>query len=224
LAKSILIVGLGDFGSRLAKEFTRLGYDVLGVDMNEERVRELSDIVNKVVQGDSTSPGLWRDLPTNQVDIGVIAFSSSIAANLQTALLLKKSGIKMLIAKSQGELHTELLNAIGVSRVIDPDKESALLAIHILDSDIEDYMEVTREFGVARIKASNLLGGMTIGSLFEKHKTTVTILRRGDRVLLEPPDTEEINPGDTLIVAGTDEDLRSIPGVGRPHPKDDQVV
>ncbi len=224
MATSILIVGLGDFGSRLAKEFTRLGYDVLGVDMNEERVRELSDIVSKVVQGDSTSPGLWRDLPTNQVDIGVIAFSSSIAANLQTALLLKKSGIKMLIAKSQGELHTELLNAIGANRVIDPDKESALLTIHILDSDIEDYMEVTREFGVARIKASNLLGGMTMGSLFEKHKTTVAILRRGDRVLLEPPDTEEINPGDTLIVAGTDEDLRSIPGVGRPHSKDEQVV
>lgn len=224
MAKNILIVGLGDFGGRLAREFSRLGYDVLGVDMNEERVRELSDIVSKVVQGDSTSPGLWRDLPTNQVDIGVIAFSSSIAANLQTALLLKKSGTKMLIAKSQGELHTELLNAIGVSRVIDPDKESALLAIHILDSDIEDYMEVTREFGVARIQASKLLGGMTIGGLFEKYKSTVAILRRGDRVLLEPPDTEEINPGDTLIVAGTDEDLRSIPGVGRPHPKDEQVV
>ncbi|MEK7777571.1 MAG: NAD-binding protein, partial [Chloroflexota bacterium] len=82
MAKNILVVGLGDFGSRLAREFNNLGYEVLGVDINEERVRELSDVLTKVVQGDATSPGLWGDLPTKQVDIGIIAFSANTAANL----------------------------------------------------------------------------------------------------------------------------------------------
>ena len=221
LAKNILVVGLGDFGSRLAREFNNLGYEVLGVDNNEERVRELSDVLSKVVQGDATSAGLWGDLPTKQVDIGVIAFSTDTAANLLAALLLKKAGVKILVAKSGGELHTELLKAVGVSRVIDPDKESAMRAIHILGSDIEDYMEVTKEFGIARVTGNDQLKGMTIGRLADKHNATVVILLRDTRVILEPPDSEEIELGDTLLIVGTDHDLRSLPGVVRPNPKDE---
>lgn len=220
MAKNILVVGLGDFGSRLAREFSNLGYDVLGVDMNEERVRELSDIMTKVVQGDATSPGLWGDLPTKQVDIGVIAFSTNTAANLLTALLLKKAGIKIIVAKSGGELHTELLKAVGVNRIIDSNKEAALRAIHILGTDIEDYMEVTKEFGIARVTGNDQLKGMTIGRLIDRYKATVVILRRDKRVILEPPDSEEIELGDTLLIVGTDQDLRSLPGVSRLHPKD----
>ncbi|MDO8751066.1 MAG: TrkA family potassium uptake protein [Dehalococcoidia bacterium] len=224
MAKNILVVGLGDFGSRLAREFNNLGYEVLGVDINEERVRELSDVLTKVVQGDATSPGLWGDLPTKQVDIGIIAFSTNTAANLLAALLLKKTGVKTIVAKSGGELHTELLKAVGVSRVIEPNKESALRAIHILGTDIEDYMEVTKEFGIAKVMGNDQLKGMTIGQLVDKYNATVVILRRDKRVILEPPDTEEIELGDTLLIVGTDQDLRSLPGMSRPNPKDEQVA
>ena len=215
MAKNIIVVGLGDFGSRLAREFNHLGYEVLGVDNNEERVRELSDVLTKVVQGDATSSGLWGDLPTKQVDIGVIAFSTNTAANLLAALLLKKSGVKTIVAKSGGDLHTELLKAVGVSRVIEPNKESALRAIHILGTDIEDYMEVTKEFGIARVTGNDQLKGMTIGQLVDKHNATVLILHRDKRMILEPPDTEKIKLGDTLLIVGTDQDLRSLPSVDR---------
>jgi trk system potassium uptake protein TrkA len=224
LAKNILVVGLGAFGSRLAREYNNLGYEVLGVDINEARVQELSDVLTKVVQGDATSAGLWGDLPTKQVDIGIIAFSTNIAANLMAALLLKKAGVKTLVAKSAGELHTELLKASGVNQVIEPDKESALRAIRILGTDIEDYMEVTKEFGIARVAGNDQLKGMTIERLIDKHKVTVVILCRDKRVILEPPDTEKIELGDTLLVVGTDQDIRSIPGVSRPQPKNEHVA
>jgi trk system potassium uptake protein TrkA len=224
LAKNVLVVGLGDFGSRLAREFNNLGYEVLGVDINEGRVRELSDVLTKVVQGDATSPGFWGDLPTKQVDIGVVAFCTDIAANLITALLLKKAGVRTLVVKSAGELHTELLKAMGVNRVIDPNKDSALRAVHILGSDIEDYMEVTKEFGIAKVIVGAQMKGMTIGRLVDKYKATVVILHRDKRVILEPPDTEEINLGDTLLIVGADQDLRSLPGMSRPNPKDEQAT
>jgi trk system potassium uptake protein TrkA len=224
LAKNILVVGLGAFGSRLAREYNNLGFEVLGVDINEGRVQELSDVLSKVVQGDATSAGLWGDLPTKQVDIGIIAFSTNIAANLMTALLLKKAGVKTLVAKSAGELHTELLKAAGVNRVIEPDKESALRAIRILGTDIEDYMEVTKEFGIARVAGNDQLKGMTIERLIDKYNVTVVILCRDKRVILEPPDTQEIALGDTLLVVGTDQDLRSIPGVDRSSHKDERIA
>ncbi|MEK7777554.1 MAG: NAD-binding protein, partial [Chloroflexota bacterium] len=178
----------------------------------------------KVVQGDSTSPGLWGDLPTKQVDIGVIAFSTDTAANLLAALLLKKAGVKTIVAKSGGELHTELLEAVGVNRIVEPNKESALRAIHILGTDIEDYMEVTKEFGIARVTGNVQLKGMTIGQLVEKYNVTVVVRLREKRVILEPPDSEEIELGDTMLIVGTDQDIRSLPGISRPHPKDEQVA
>lgn len=212
---TILVVGLGDFGATLGKELVGLGYQVLGIDIRDEPVRELADLLTKTVQGDATSQGLWRDLPLQEVGIGVIAFSADTTASMITALILKKMGIKRIIAKSKGELHTELLRTVGVDRVIEPNKESARRTVYILGSALEDYLEVTRELGVARIKAPEGMKGIPLRALYETYRTTVVILSRGDRIILQPPDTEAIRAGDTLVVAGRSQDLQALAEASR---------
>ncbi len=209
---SIVVVGLGSYGAGLAKGFSAYGYDVVGVDMKADRVRAASGTLSKAVQGNGASPALWKDLPVKQVDIGVVAIGGDVASNLQAAFLLRKEGVKLVIAKSESALHTELLKAIGINHVIEPDKESTQRLLHTLGADVEDYLEVTRDFGIARITVHDKLKGTTVEHLFDKYKVTVLILTHGDRVLLEPPDKEELRLGDRLVIAGKDESLRSVPG------------
>jgi trk system potassium uptake protein TrkA len=210
LAKNAVIVGLGRFGSVLAEELTRLGYDVLGVDRRPERVRELAQSISKAVQGEATDPELWKELPVKGAAIGVIAISSSVEANVLTALLLRRVGIKQIIAVSSSELHSELLRAIGVDRIIEPQVDSAMRLAHTLGTRIEDYLEVTKGFGIAKIGANGHWKGMTLRKLQDDEATTVLVLLRGHQVMLEPSETEKIAEGDVLVLGGKDQDLRDL--------------
>jgi trk system potassium uptake protein TrkA len=187
------------------------GYDVLGVDRRPERVRDLAESISKAVQGEATDPGLWKDLPVKGAEVGVVAFSSSVESNVFTALLLRKAGVRQVVARSQNDLHSELLRAIGVDHIVEPELESALRLAHILGTHIEDYLEVTQDFGIARITANSRLKGSTVLKLHQEKKVTVLAVRRGNRVILEPRDNEKIADGDTLVFAGKDEDLRELP-------------
>ncbi len=209
----IVLAGLGGFGRILAEELIKAGYDVLAVDRREEPVRELADSQVKAVRGDATSLGLWKDLPIEGVDIGVVAFSSSVESSILTALLLRKIGIKKVFAKSESDLHTEVLRAIGVDAVIEPTRESALRFAHTIGTRIEDYIAIAEDFGVAKIIATEPLAKVSIRRLYDERHIAVLLLRRGGKVEIMPRDDEVIKEGDLLLAAGKDSDLRQLPGV-----------
>jgi len=215
LARNVVIVGLGRFGAELARALTKSGYDVLGVDRRQEQVRALADSIDKVVQGEATDPQLWQDLPVKGADIGIIAFSSSLEANVLTALLLRKIQVKRVIALSQSDLHSELLRAIGVDQIIEPQVDSALMLAHTLGTQIHDYLEVSEDFGVCKLTADRELKEFTVRQLYEEKKVTVLVMHHGNRVMLEPPDSQQIIEGAALIVAGRDEHLRALTGMAR---------
>lgn len=216
MPRNVVVVGLGRFGSVLATALTKSGYDVLGIDRRQEKVRELANSIDKAVQGEATDPQLWQDLPVKGADLGIIAFSSSLEANVLTALLLRKIEVKRVIALSQSDLHSELLRAIGVDRIIEPHVDSALLLAHTLGTQLQDYLEVTKDFGVCKITADGQLKQFTIRQLYDEKKVTVLVMHHGNRVMLEPPDHEKISEGATLVVAGRDEHLRALSEMALP--------
>ena len=214
MAKRIIVVGLGQFGGALAVELTRLGHDVLGMDKSEARVNELVDVVTKVIQGDATSPALWRDLPVQDMDMGVIALAEDSSDSAIAAMLLRNAGIKRLIAMSHGDVHSQLLKALGIVRVIEPNREAALRASHVLDAPLRDYMGVVLEYGIARITVNVELSEMTVKQFAQRHKVNILLIARGNKVLVDLGEGEHTKVGDTLVVAGNDEDLRVLPVEG----------
>ncbi len=211
MAKNVVIVGLGRFGSVLAKELTQSGYDVLGIDRRPERVRELAQSISKVVQGEATDPELWKDLPVKGADAGVVAFSSSMEANVLAALLMRRGGVKRLIAVSRSELHSQVLQAIGVDQVIEPQVDSATRLAHAFGTSIQDYLEVTEGFGIAKIRVGGRWKGSTVQKVQKDEDVTVLALVRGHRVVLVPSENDKIGEGDVLVLAAKNNDLLELP-------------
>ncbi|MBM3941371.1 MAG: TrkA family potassium uptake protein [SAR202 cluster bacterium] len=211
MAKNVVIVGLGRFGSVLSKELTQAGYDILGVDRRPDRVREMGQTISKAVQGEATDPELWRDIPVKGADAGVVAFSSSVEANVLAALLMRRAGLKHVVAVSRSELHSEVLQAIGVDQIVEPQVESAMRLARAFGTNIKDYLEVTKGFGIARIPAETHWKGATVQKVQQDEDVTVLALVRGHRVLLVPSENDKLSEGDVLVLAGKDGDLRKLP-------------
>jgi trk system potassium uptake protein TrkA len=220
MADRVVVVGLGQFGTALVNELAALGYDVLVIERRGDRTKEIGDERVQAIQGDATSKALWEDLGLKDYRAAVVAFSSNLEGNILTALHLKKLGIPHLVAKSNGGYHTEVLRAIGVDVVVEPQEETGRRLAHVLGSYIEDYIDLSEDYGITKAVAPPMLVGLTCQEAEQKRQATVLALRRGDRVILSPSPAETIQANDVLVLAGRDSSLRKLavgPLVARPQ-------
>ena len=210
MADKVVVVGLGLFGTALANGLASLGYEVLVIEQRADRAKEIDDPRIQTVQGDATSKALWDDLRLKDYQVGVVAFSSNLEANILTSLQMKKMGFPHIVAKSNGGYHTEVLHAIGVNMVVEPQEETGRRLAHVLGSYIEEYIDLSEEYGITKAQAPESVIGMTCQQLDKKKQITVLAIRRAQRVILTPSTVEVIRDGDILILAGKDSALRKL--------------
>ncbi|MBI3744177.1 MAG: TrkA family potassium uptake protein, partial [Chloroflexi bacterium] len=210
MAEKVVVVGLGLFGMALTKELDKLGYEVLAIDRRADRIKEIANGNVHAVQGDATSSALWEDLQLRDYRVGIVAFSSSIEANILTTLLLRKLNLPHIIAKSNGGQHSEVLRAIGVNVVIQPQEEIGRRVAHVIGSAIEDYIDLADEHGVAKLVAGNTLDSLECGQIEDKLEVSVLVIRHGNHLIINPTSSEPVRADDILIVAGRDAALRHL--------------
>lgn len=105
----IAVIGLGRFGTTVAKAVADLGHEVLAVDVDPDRVQKISPYVTHAVIADSTDEAALQSLSLNQFDAVVVAIGANKQANLMTAMLVEEQGVRRVIAKAQDELQGRLL-------------------------------------------------------------------------------------------------------------------
>lgn len=108
--KQFAIIGMGRFGSSVAKTLYNLNFEVLAIDSDEHRTQEVINMVTHAVQADSTDEEALRALGLRNFDVVVVAIGQDIQASILTTLILKDMGVKMLVAKAQNELHGKVLS------------------------------------------------------------------------------------------------------------------
>src|SRR3990172_5089938 len=123
--RSFAVIGLGRFGAAAATTLVRLNQDVIGIDSSDDRVRELSDVVLQAAQLDATDERALRTAGIQNVDVALISIGENIEASLLVVMLVKELGVKAIIAKAVTPLHGRILEKLGVTRVIFPDREMA---------------------------------------------------------------------------------------------------
>ncbi len=216
MAKQAVVIGLGRFGVSLAQELYKLGFDVLGIDRDEQVAQAQTEQLITVVRADSTSESALRELGIANYDVAVVAIGTDIQASILTTLLLKTLGVKEVIARANNPLHGESLERIGADKVLDPEREAGVrLAHRLFNPDVQEYIGVIGDVGISKFKPPEHLIGQTLeeaglGGTRDRYGITVMAIRRGREPILFPAKDEQIETGDILFVAGTDDLLDKV--------------
>lgn len=143
MKKSIAVLGLGKYGMSLAKAMYNMGADVLAVDKDEEKVKEIADLCTEAVCIDLSSEEDIAGIDLKNMDIVVSAMGRNLAASIMAVAVSKEQNVPLVVAKSSSERMTSILKKIGADKVIVPEEESGMRSARILASDsVLDYFQV----------------------------------------------------------------------------------
>jgi trk system potassium uptake protein len=144
--RSFAVIGLGRFGSAMATTLAESGHDVIGVDGSEDRVRGLADLLSLAVQLDATDEKALLSAGIKDVDVAVVSIGENIESSLLVVTLLREIGIKHIVAKAVTPLHGRILEKLGVTRVVFPERETAIRLAHsLVMPNVLDYIELSSE-------------------------------------------------------------------------------
>lgn len=211
-AERVTVIGLGRFGSSVARTLNELGYEVTAIDRDPKRIQEMADLVTLAAQGDGTDQELLQQLNVDQSDVAIVAQGENLEASLLSTLLLKKLKIPWVIGKAKNSLHGELLRKVGADRVVFPELDAGNRLAHSLGvRHISDYISLSPTAGVARLEAPANLIGQSIAQCTSDLQTKINVLliKRGSSLITVPSYQETIQAHDELVIVGADVDIEA---------------
>lgn len=207
--KQFVVIGIGRFGSSLAKTLYALGNDVLAVDIDEDTVQNISESVTHSVQADATDENSLRALGISNFDVAVITIGEDIQASIMTTLLVKEVGVKHIIAKANDELQAKVLYKIGADRVVLPERDMGVRVAHnLVSSSILDYIELSPDYSIAEIVAPEDWHNRSLKelSMRSNYGVNVVAIKHDGDINASPNADDIVEPGDIIVaIGGTDE-------------------
>lgn len=213
--EQVVVIGLGRFGSAVARELERLGHEVLAIDRDEQRVNEIASDVTHALELDAADEDALRDAGAAEFGTAIVAISSDAESSIFATMVLKRLGVANVIAKAGSLLHGEILSRVGADRVVFPERETGLRLAHSFSvPNVIDYLDVAPGFGIEKIRPPKAFIGRSLRELDLKDKLGITplALRRGRQVFVNPTRDERIGEDDELIVIGRDDTLDQLRG------------
>ena len=203
--KSVLLIGLNNFGMRIARLLQDLGHQVMAVDKDEERVNAVLPFVIDAQIGDSTNEAFLRSLGINNFDVCIVAIANDFQNSLETTSLLKSLGGKLVVSLADRDVQEDFLLRNGADEVINPEKQIAeWAAIRYGSSHILDYIRLDDGHGIYEVQVPREWVGKSIGAIDIRKKYGINIMavkENGELVLSVTPDTI-LKEKNTMLVLG----------------------
>ena len=211
MKKQVVVLGLGRFGSSVARSLYNLGHDVLAIDKDESRVQSIMGQATHALAGDVTSEPVLRELGIPDYDAAVVAIGADIVPSIMASVLLKTMGVPYVVSRAHNDLHGNTLERIGVDKVIHAESEMGVRLGHgMFNPNVQEYLEITPNFGISKMKLPERFVNMSLKELGfssprDKYGLAVLALRRGKDITLNPDTDDRLQAGDWLVLAGRDE-------------------
>lgn len=203
------IVGLGRFGYALAMEFAESGADLLVLDEDEEKVRELREYTENAFVIKSLDKKSLAETGIQNCDVAVVCISEKMDSSILTTLNLVSLGIPTVIAKATSAEHGEILEKLG-AEVVYPERDMAIRLAHRLEtSRMLDFIQLSEKLNISKLLIPDKLIGKTVLSVNFRGKFGVNIIAiENNRALIETVAPEHIfKKGDILFISGSKSDL-----------------
>jgi trk system potassium uptake protein TrkA len=211
--KQVCVIGLGQFGSHLARALVKMGCEVLAIDIDESRIEDVRDDVHRALIGDVRNYQMLASVLTPSLDEAVICLG---AADLEPSILctlnLKRIGVKQIRSTAVNDDHAQILLAVGATEIIFPERDAALrTARRVANPDIRDMFPLAEDYRIMEIEAPGKTHGKTLAQLDLRALFGILVLavRQAEEAHFRflPPADKVIQPAEVLMVLGRELDL-----------------
>jgi len=213
--KQFVVIGLGRFGTSVAKTLTALGHEVLALDKNEQAVQSIMQEVTQAVQADARDEETLRALGVRNLDVAVVAIGDDLEANILITLMLKEMGIPYVVAKAQSGQHGKVLEKIGADKVVYPEQDMGIrLANNLIRTNVMDFIELSLDYSIFEIIAPTKFINQTLGKLDLRavYKINVLAIKKGaDRIDIAPGANAVVEARDILVIVCNKKALSKLP-------------
>lgn len=221
--RSIAVIGLGIFGSTLARELTDKGAQVIAVDSDKNKVEAVKESVTYAVTLNSMDKNALISASVQDVDVAVVCIGDDVEANLLTTLLLKKIGVRRIWSRAINGLQKEILKTLDVDQIVSLEEEMGLtVARSLVSSDVSKRIPLSEGHSIAEIKIPEAFIGKTLRVIEPRKEYKVNIVgikyllpavnSSGKREFKEvfddiPSPDQELKEDIFLLVAGLDKNI-----------------
>lgn len=148
--KTFGVIGLGRFGVSVTVQLFKMGYEVLAIDKNMDRVNAIADYATTAVCGDSKDETVLKNIGIKNCDCVIVAIGNDLTDSILTTLLLKEFGVKQIVCRARDNQHKKVLKKIGADNVVIPEQETGIkTAISLVSGRLIDMIDLSDEFGIA---------------------------------------------------------------------------
>ncbi len=202
---TVLVVGLGRFGSAVAKNLVNAGIEVLAIDSDPRLVKEWADQLTQVLEGDATDLEMLRQIGGAEFSQAVVAIGSSVEASVLAVSHLSDLGVPAIWAKALSTSHGRILERVGAHRVVYPESEVGAKTARLLAENLLDYLAVGDDHALAAVPAPPRLWGLTLAEAQTRATEDVTVVavRRAAGGVENATGATRIIEGDVIVVLGT---------------------
>jgi len=179
MSKKVLVLGLGNFGSELARRLTLEDIEVTGVDINHHLVDLYKDSITNVIEGDATKDEVMKELEVSLYDFCIVCIGHDVGISLTMVALLKKYEAKSIYARAINNIHWQILSLLRVKYIFQPEIESAgRLAMQIASKIIYDAFPISKNFIAVEINIPRSYENLKLGDIKINDDINILMLKR----------------------------------------------
>jgi trk system potassium uptake protein TrkA len=213
--KRVVVIGLGIFGSQLARQLYDKGIDVVAIDKNKDVVQRIKDHSTKAVLADATDKEVLESIGIDAEATVVISFGEDLSASTLLTLYLKEMKVKEIIVKVPNEDYKRILLKVGASEAIIPEREIAnKVARSIISPNVLEYLPISEDYTIVELAPPSSFIGKSLAELDLRKQFQLQVIAIRD-VLLEkiqmvPRASSIIKDSDVLVIIGREEDIAKL--------------
>jgi trk system potassium uptake protein len=213
--RRVVVIGLGIFGFNIVKDLFENGLEVVAIDKNKDVIQKIRDFSTKGIVADGTDKETLESIGIQPDDIVIISFGEDLAASTLITLHLKELKVKNIIVKAPNEDHKKVLEKIGATEVIIPEREMAdKVARSLIFPNVLDYIPLSEDYTICEIAPPPSFFGKTIADLHLRTKYHVEVIAvkemLPDRLRMIPRADFMVKDSDILVVIGKEQDIQKI--------------
>lgn len=211
----VAVFGLGIFGRNVAKALFEKGHEVIAIDQKKELVQKAQEYTTQAIIANCTDRELLENLGLNTVDLAVVSLGENLSASILLTLYLKEMEVKQIIVKAVNEDHQKILQMVGATKVVFPERDMAIKLAAGLDTpNVLDYLPLSREYQVIEMAAPKVFIDKSLKDLDLRRKYGIQVIAvresGSDAVHCLFSPEFKIKEGDILIILGKVEDIEKV--------------